>query len=279
MSVLSSQRRRLLLVAVLIIVAGVAALIFRGRWTEAAQPAPHAYAGAAPAACPFEVSPDQKDADRLPHYTVRTPANYDARRPHPLLVVYSPAGLGRGMTEFFTGLTPPATAAGIVVAYVDSRPLSRTAVEAFARVPRQIAAGWCIDPARITLTGHSDGGTIAEAVALLPTAGTLPPAAVAASAAGIQGSDFSGFHCPVRADVMLVHGSKDTHFPGYGATAASGWARCMGCRGETSRDADGCVVYRDCSGQLRYCETDGGHLQWPAINDRVVAQALRARRD
>lgn len=281
--------RRRTVYAALAALAAIAAAIAGWRWHEASTPASHLYAGAAPAACPtaatarttaMTAAATGTSDTRLPGFTVRTPANYDPHRPHPLLVVYSPAGLGGRMTEFFTGLTPAATAAGLVVAYVDSRRLSRGAIESFARIPAAVAAGWCIDPARITVTGHSDGGTIAEAVALLPTPGSLPPAAVAASAAGIQGSDFKDFQCPVRADVLVAHGRRDTHFPGYGASAATAWAGCLGCRGAPVPDADGCLAYRNCAGGgLRYCEGDGSHLDWPAtLNDRIIALALGARR-
>src|SRR5262245_14515750 len=52
-------------------------------------------------------------------FNVRTPAGYDATAAHPLLVVYSPAGVTNPVqTEQFTGLTPDAIARGYLVAYV-----------------------------------------------------------------------------------------------------------------------------------------------------------------
>ncbi|WP_169577411.1 carboxylesterase family protein [Sinimarinibacterium sp. CAU 1509] len=243
-------------------------------WGQALRPAPYHY-GESDADCPA-VRPalaGTAPAELLPGYTVRTPSNYDPRQAHPLLVVFSPAGIGRGMRERISGLTNVATAQGLIVAYVDSLKLSRKAVGRFAQVVSAIAAQWCVDPSRITVAGHSDGGTVAELLALLDAGAGSVPAAIVASGAGLIESDFAEFRCVQPVDVTLFHGRDDHHFPGYGASAARGWADCLGCAATPALDSDGCLAYSGCRGQLRYCELPVGHWRWPPINDAIVAKA------
>lgn len=237
-----------------------------------------AYPSSPPAACVAD-SPADEQASETPRLVVRAPKNYVPTFAHPLLVVFSPAGFTAELSERHLGLTRAATMAGVLVVYVDSLPLSRAAITAFARVPARVARRWCIDPARITLAGHSDGGTVAQLVALVHPDNGFQPAAIVASAGGVQASDVAEFNCPQALAVRLWHGAEDTHFPGYGASAASGWARCLGC-GLPEPRAAGCVRYGGCRGELQYCEHDGGHLRWPpqATAD-LVALAATVRRN
>lgn len=218
--------------------------------------------------------------DAGPWFVVRAPSNYDPDFAHPLLVVFSPAGLPAALAERHLGLTRAATAAGLIVAYVDSLPLSIAVVDSFAQVTARVARDWCIDRTRITLSGHSDGGTVAQLLALRD--GTEDrPAAIVASAAGLRAEDFVAFQCPRSLHVRLWHGSGDRHFAGYGASAAAAWARCLACSDDRgTADADGCFTYAGCRGSLRYCAHDGGHLGWPsAATDALVALAASARRE
>ncbi|MGQ0700719.1 MAG: alpha/beta hydrolase family esterase [Panacagrimonas sp.] len=211
---------------------------------------------------------------RLPRYLVRAPSNYDARFAHPLLVVFSPAGLSAGLTERFTGLTAMATAHGLIVAYVDHFPLGLERARWLANLPAKIAADWCIDPARVTLAGHSDGGTVAQVIALVDAQKMPAPVAIVASAAGLLESDFPTLTCPARMHVLLLHGRSDDHFPGYGESAAQGWARCLRCDADPQADAEGCLAYRNCSGGLRLCLHEGSHLTWPdEARGRIVRLA------
>lgn len=234
-----------------------------------------------PPAAPGGCERTRADADDGgPRIVVRAPANYAPSFAHPLLVVFSPAGFSATLSERHLGITRAATAAGLIVAYVDSRPLSMAVVEQFAQVPERVARRWCIDRGRVTLAGHSDGGTVAQVAALLQARSDERPAAVVASAAGLRAQDFAAFDCPQSLQVQLWHGSGDRHFAGYGASAAGAWARCLACSDDHgARDADGCVVYAGCRGSLRYCEHDGGHLSWPApATDALIALAAAVRR-
>lgn len=203
-------------------------------------------------------------------YNVRTPETYDPTAAYPLLMVYAPAGMSRFRTERFTGLTADATAAGFVVAYADRRRLSIEVIAELGTIPSLIAAQWCINPKRVYLTGHSDGGTVA--LALLEKT-TAIPAALAPSAAGIRGTDLAAFACPAPRPVMVMHSANDTHFPGFGTEAAAWWAACNRCDPTPSDPMlNGCRAYPNCAGGAAtwYCEGTGSHAAWPALNDSLI---------
>ena len=205
-------------------------------------------------------------------YSVRTPANYDPTVAHPLLVVYAGAGHSRGASERFTDLTSISTTAGFIVAYADHRRLSTKVLDDLATIPSAIAKKWCIDLERVFLTGHSDGGTAAAAMAFRSDDG-LEPAGIAPSAAGVSGEDLATYQCPGNLRVMILHNRDDKLFPGFGATAAHWWAQCNGCEGPiTANNSSGCIDQGGCqeNGQVRYCEGGGGHRRWPGINQALI---------
>ncbi|MFT4564209.1 MAG: polyhydroxybutyrate depolymerase, partial [Gammaproteobacteria bacterium] len=172
----------------------------------------------------------------------------------------------------FTGLTKAATTAGFVVAYSDHRSLSLKVLDELARIPAHIASKWCIDTERIFLTGHSDGGTAASAIAFRQDS-DLSPSAIAPSAAGLRGTDLEAVTCPRPLPVMVLHNSDDQLFPGLGAQAARWWASCNQCDvANPLRATDGCIEYSRCSNQalVRYCEHAGAHQRWPDANNRII---------
>ena len=205
-------------------------------------------------------------------YHVRTPSNYDATFAHPLLMVYAAAGHDGRASERMTGLTPMATGAGFVVAYVDHQPLGISAVEQLGGVPDMIAEQWCIDRGRVFVTGHSDGGTASLALAVLDRTKHLP-AAIAPSAAGWTGKDLEAYQCRDPLPVMVMHGKNDRLFPGWGAQTAAWWASCNHCDvTKTAALEGGCVAYRNCAkgGATVYCEGTGGHRDWPELNRVLI---------
>ncbi len=206
-------------------------------------------------------------------FSVRTPANYDPTVSHPLLMVYAPAGSSRFRSERFTDLTFAATAAGFVVAYADARRLSLDIIPDLGTIPQLIAKKWCIDEKRIYLTGHSDGGTVALALALLDETHHIP-AAIAPSAAGFTKADLETFSCPDALPAMILHSADDQLFPGYGAEIASWLAACNGCQQHPGeKDENGCMAYSDCKvgGKTVYCEGTGSHIEWPALNTALLS--------
>ncbi len=217
------------------------------------------------------VSDDEKTASGI-RYMVKTPAHYDATMAHPLVMVYAPARTNRYKSEDFVHLTQEATAAGFIVAYADHRAMSPKAIEELAAIPGLIEQKWCIDHKRIVLTGHSDGGTTAMAIAFLDGTKHIP-SAIAPSAMGIRGEDLKQYHCPQPLPVMLMHSSQDTLFPGYGKEAIQWWAACNGCEATLPvQDADGCVTYKGCKDKVatRYCEGTGSHTTWPGSNKAII---------
>lgn len=211
-------------------------------------------------------------------FSVRAPSNYDPTRAHPLLVVFAPAGVSRFASERFTGLTPIATAAGFVVAYADSPRMSLRAVIDLGSIPARVSRGWCIDPRRVFFTGHSDGGTVSTALAVLESTRSVP-AAIAPSAAGMRGSDLQAYPCPAPLSVMVMHNLDDRHFPHWGEETVRWWAQCNRCDPTpTPRDAAGCSSYPACAAGVTtlFCGTPGGHARWPGLNRRMIEFFLAA---
>ena len=242
----------------------------------ALSPAAFEYEKAAPsaAACPSPAAADPGTDQQTPggvRFVVRAPSNYRADIAHPLLVVYAPAGHSPQANERFTRFTRDATARGWLVAYAGARPMALPTMKAMAEVPVAVQAGWCVDASRIYATGHSDGGTITTALAVLPE---LPRAfaGIAPSAAGFRGEDLKAYACPAPTPVLILHNREDAHFPGYGLEAARWWAACNRCEPTPQGGPDGCDQYRDCAagGAVRYCEPPGGHAQWPDRQRDIV---------
>jgi polyhydroxybutyrate depolymerase len=205
-------------------------------------------------------------------YMVKTPVNYNSSIAHPLLMVYAPGGRNRYESEEYMYLTQEATAAGFIVAYADHHTMTPKTIEELAEIPGLIEKKWCIDNKRIFLTGHSDGGTTAMAIAFINGTKHIP-AAIAPSAMGIRGEDLKAYQCPNPLPVMLMHSSQDTHFPGYGKEAIQWWAACNGCDATSLvKDAEGCVTYRGCKNNVatRYCEGTGTHPEWPGNNKAII---------
>lgn len=195
---------------------------------------------------------------------VVAPANYDAGRAWGLIVAYPPAGFSAAAAERFYGLTEQATARGWIVAYPNALPLSRRALEVQAGVVAAVSGRWCIHPSRVVLLGHSDGGSVAQGVALR---GRVRPAAIVASGAGIRGEDLARETCPPPLSVTVVHSAHDERFPAWGEGTARWWASCLGCA--RPPPGEGCVSAPGCqAGRLVLCRHDGTHAARP--------QALRA---
>ena len=218
------------------------------------------------------ITDDQRSAKGIA-YNVRTPANYDPTVAHPLLMVYAPAGINQFRNEGFTGLTKEATQVGFIVGYANRQRLSIKVIEELGTIPNLIADKWCVDTERIFLTGHSDGGTVSVALAVLEQTQHIPKA-IAPSAAGFTTEDLAEFTCPAPLSVMILHSPEDQHFPGYGQQIADWWAACNECVGESqSRQADGCQIYPNCANDVTtlFCEGTGSHLEWPAFNPGILA--------
>ena len=205
-----------------------------------------------------------KDANKL-HFNVTTPTNYRSDYAHPLLMVWAPSGLSEGMSERFTGLTRQATEVGYVIVHTRSIPLGIKSLTALSEIPATVIDGWCIDPALVFYTGHSDGGTVSNALSVMPES-AFHPRALAPSAMGMQGKDMTAYSCPSPTSVMLMHNKGDGHFPDYGSEVVGWWADCNQCSGQTApSDFKGCVEFTACAEGVTtlFCEAEGNHVHWP----------------
>ena len=164
-------------------------------------------------------SDDRRTPDGL-RYTVRVPETYEATVAHPLVVVYAPAGGGPEITESFTGLTVPLTQAGFLVAYADhASPSNEAAFRDLGTIPGRVARRWCVDEESVHFTGHSDGGSMASILAIMPELASIPATSIAPSAAGVNAAFLAGQTCPPALPVMVMHSSRDALFPGFGREA------------------------------------------------------------
>lgn len=277
---LRSRQLAVSLAVVAVVVAALAAVLWRASPAlyekEETRSEAHAYQPDEPVACEKGARPGpagESASEETPagtRFLVRTPTNYEPTRAHPLIVVFAPHGVNRWLSERFVGLTRAATREGFVVAYADSRPLDREAIEDLGRIPALVVSRWCIDERRVFFTGHSDGGTVATVVTVLRKA--IPPAAIAPSAAGFRSPDLATFACPAPVAVMVQHSRNDDLFPGFGRQAADWWAACNGCRGDPEPRADGCLAFPQCraGAATLYCEGEGRHVDWPRQNQRVL---------
>jgi polyhydroxybutyrate depolymerase len=234
------------------------------------------YRAAIPSSCPggplVEAVVAGKVKEGKLSYLVRTPVNYDARFAHPLLVVYAAAGASARQTERYTRLTAAATSRGFIVAYVDHRPMNKKNVLELGGVAQSAAKRWCIDRQRVFMTGHSDGGTVSTGLALLESTRT-DVSGVAVSAAGFTKQDLESMQCRSPIPVMIMHGAKDTLFPGWGRETAHWWANCNGCAVPVAGpDPSGCVSYSNCASAapVLYCEGTQSHREWPGLEVRIV---------
>ncbi|MFN0317142.1 MAG: poly(3-hydroxybutyrate) depolymerase [Burkholderiales bacterium] len=215
-------------------------------------------------------------------FTVVAPSNYDSTRRHPLLVVYAPASSGRLETERVTSFTQPATHAGFIAAYADHPSMSVESTKELGTIASLVTVKWCVDESRVFYSGHSDGGTVSHALAVLP--GVRGRAAgIAPSAAGMTAQDLAAYGCPALMAVMVMHSKRDKLFPGWGEQTAKWWAQCNRCdAGRTISQPNGCVAFQGCDprGPTLYCEGDGTHSKWPgraqAIMDFFQAVARKA---
>jgi len=205
---------------------------------------------------------------------VRTPAGYNPLVASPLLVMYSGATFDAAMTESDTGLTGPATEGGYVVAYIDHLvPDADANIQEAADAVASIEGAWCVDPERVYLSGHSDGGSMTHLVVLR---GWVDAAAIAPSASGLRADSLREVSCVSRAlPVLELHSKDDEMFPvteGYGGDVAKWFATCSQCGAPSAADAEGCVVYSECSagGDVEYCEGTGEHGSWPPQRNQQI---------
>ena len=278
MNVHKLGKSRLLFILIVVSILLVSFLLaFREGSKESIQPAKYDYSSRDHARCKSSSRPGptgKSDHEQIAsgiYFAVRTPLNYDNTIQHPLVIVYAPGGKNRFANERITGLTQEMTTNGFVVAYVDNHPLSIPVINDFSTVPNAIEKKWCIDPAKIFLTGHSDGGTVTAAIGYLPKTKHIPQA-IAPSAAGIRKKDLANFDCPDPISILVMQKENDTLFPNYSKELADWWATCNSCEKETTPLRKGCGEYLNCDKNVKtlFCETPGEHQEWSSMNNVMI---------
>lgn len=207
---------------------------------------------------------DQKTSAGL-MFNLRTPSDYKPTAARPLIVVYSPNGGDRNITEGFMMLTTPALARGNIIAYADHLTPSNADVDKAFGMMKEITERWCVDTNRIYGVGHSDGATV-----LNKLAANLPgPPMVAAIAPNASGNTVpAGAGCSMQAPfgAIVMHSSGDTVFPGKGKPLADWYVRCMECDATPKpKLPNGCIPFGGCRDgvQVEYCEATGPHASFP----------------
>jgi polyhydroxybutyrate depolymerase len=222
---------------------------------------------ASPACATGAKAPPGKVAGAPLDTLLRVPAKARGHRAPLILALHFASGTGAQM-EQATRYTPEAARAGFVVAYPtasannfwsidgDLDKLQKT-LDAVERVA-------CIDPARVYVSGISNGGFMATVLACR-MAGRI--AAAALFAPGVNGIGDCAPSRPIS--VLEVHGTSDPIVP-YGAIPGfvAGWAKRDGCssRSTVQRRSATVTIFRwpGCRGGARVEHlrlTRGKHIE------------------
>ena len=207
------------------------------------------------------------------------PAGYDGH--HRLGLVVALPGYGRAPEELAAQSRIPARAlaAGVLAVVPQGAGSARSwnfsgttghdDLAFLSALVRQLVATGCADPARVVITGMSDGGDMAAFAACALPGRFRALVTVAASFLPRRGCH------PTR--IVAVHGDADPVDPYYGgpdgrtgypvippaASAITGWADLGGCRtGTTSRVAPHIVTTAYPCGARLVTVRGGGHT-WP----------------
>lgn len=171
------------------------------------------------------------DLDSRQTFWAYVPETYDAARRHPLVVALH-GGSGKGRTFLWSWLRAARSRGAILIAPtslgqtwalqgedIDSPHLAR--IVAFAR------DRWNIDPARILMTGMSDGGTFSYVSGLQKTSPFTHLAPFSAAFHPMLGS-FADADRLNGLPVHIVHGTLDWMFPPELAHMARDWFQQAG---------------------------------------------------
>jgi len=197
-------------------------------------------------------------------FNVRTPADYDPTVGHPFIAIFAPASLSATETESFMGLTTAALARGYILAYADHRsPASEAILKLGYEMVESVVASYCVDPSRVYLAGHSDGGTISSGISIYLNP-AIHPAAIGPSAPGLT-AKMSDVPMQYPFSSLVIQSKNDEVFPGKGRKLAETLAAQAGC-GATPSDPlpSGCIAWSGCKDAMdvQYCEGTGAHAYY-----------------
>ncbi len=174
------------------------------------------------------------------------------------------------MVERHAGLTASLTARGYVIAYVGAMGrLSMEGLKRYRSLPQWLAQQYCVASDRAIWMGHSNGATAALALAL-GKVGAVAVEGLVLSGTGWNDESFAGEQCPAPVNVLVLHGTNDRRFPGYGRQSIEWLAACHQCSPNPTKTPDGCLEWQSCLALTRYCETETGHWTWAGELDQLV---------
>ncbi len=211
-------------------------------------------------------------------YRVHLPSGYIRTRPAPLVMNFHGSSKTALEQETYSGLVPVADREGFILVSPEASGWSQEwAVVGFyedagtedmvatRQIVQAVQAAFCVDPARIYATGHSNGAEMASQLGCY-----LPD--IFAAVAPVSGVVFQG--CDGRpVPVISLHGTEDYNVPFATAQPAMAqWAAHNGCSVDQEQVPVSEHVSREsylgCDGTdvVLYVIEGGGHT-WPDAED------------
>jgi polyhydroxybutyrate depolymerase len=229
--------------------------------SSSSAPAP-ASAQASPACSTSAQAPPAKVSGAPLDTLLRVPAKARGHRAPLILALHFASGTGSQM-EQATRYTPEAARSGFVVAYPTASENNFWSIEGDLDKLRQtldaVERVACIDPARVYVSGISNGGFMATVLACRMTD------RIAAAALFAPGVNAIGDCSPSRPiSVLEVHGTSDPIVPYRDIPAfVAGWAKRDGCSSRSTQQRRGATVTL---------------FRWPGCRGGAQVQHLRLTR-
>jgi polyhydroxybutyrate depolymerase len=267
-----------------------------GPTTTSREPAATTTTTAVPGTGGCGVPPPEVDDGRLVHatlessggtraYMVYVPESYDPDVPAPVAYVFHGATSNKEQQLAYSAYPPHADEDGALLVLPDAlgtptrwSPLGPAVagvegvndLELFDDLYAAVGDAYCVDPARVLVTGMSSGGFMAGAVACTrsdlvtaagPVTATVPPDVLCASAEPVA---YAYFHGTADAVVPFEGGAGS---PGSVEATSQAWAEHNGCTAQPSDEGLGTeVVHRSwdgCDASTDLYIVEGGGHTWP----------------
>jgi polyhydroxybutyrate depolymerase len=229
-------------------------------------------------------------------YVVHLPEGYDASKTYPLMISLHGNGGTGAAQESKTGFSDLADKEGFIAVYPDSNPGYRTGgqwqltgsgndVDFVMALIASLQKAYAVDPSRIYLSGHSEGGGLTHALACTHTS-TFAGFAVVSN--NLNNAIVSACHPATPITALYFHGTKDPVSLYAGGNYKGGdtlsalqtaeyWVTADGCAAQSSSTSvpdtltpggavtDTKQVWAPCKAgtSVTFYTIDGGGHDWP----------------